>query len=81
MAQENLVASDGTTATAQPGEYRIIKGSGYMYIKASTALTAYQACIVAAAGTAGPASYSGTYPAQAVVRSVVIPQFDIGSVS
>lgn len=78
MGMENLTSSD-TTQQAEEGEYRIIKGSGYIYVKAATALTAYQLVTVASAGTAGPTTYSGTYPVQAVVRSVAIPQFDIGS--
>jgi len=42
MAMENLTSSDGTTAQAQPGEYRIIKGVGYRYFKATAvAIAAY----------------------------------------
>ena len=42
---ENLTASDGTTATAQPGEYRIICGVGYRYHKATAAaIAAYAVC-------------------------------------
>lgn len=32
---ENLYTSDGTTPQAEPGEYRIIKGAGYKYFKAT----------------------------------------------
>lgn len=45
MAQENLTASDGATAQFQPGEYRIIKGIGYEYFKATAAaIAAYSIC-------------------------------------
>jgi hypothetical protein len=45
MAQENLISSDGTSAQAQVGEIRTIKGADYMYCKATAAtIAAYSMC-------------------------------------
>lgn len=74
MAKENLTGEDETQKAAL-GEYRLIDGTGYMYVQASVAITAYQACTVANDGTIGQASDGGTYPLNAVLRNVVIPQF------
>lgn len=35
MSMENLLSSDGTIPQAEPGEYRVIKGVGYKYFKAT----------------------------------------------
>jgi hypothetical protein len=46
-----------------------------MYVKALAAIALGDLCVVNSAGGAGPGSFSGTYPTQNVVRSIVIPQF------
>lgn len=77
MAMENLTSSDGTTSQAELGEIRRIAGTDWMYIKAKGALLVYEWAIGIATNTGefGQGSYGGTYPANGIVSTVVIPQF------
>lgn len=79
LAYVNLTASDGSTSTAEVGSTFETKGAQWIYVKASTAITAYQACVVASDGTIGPATHGGTYPTSAVVRTICIAQFAFAS--
>lgn len=72
MAMENLTSSDGTTAQAQLGERRWIKGALYGYFLAKGDIAAYAACAIDNAGEAEEltTTISGARP-----TGVCIPQF------
>ena len=78
MAMENLTSSDGTVSQAALGEYRIIKGAGYLYVKAGGAIAAFACAHVSSAMSALEITTTlmGT-----VTRPtpIVIPQFIVAS--
>lgn len=75
----NLYATDGTTSDGALLQEINIKGATWMYVVASTAITAYQACIVTrSTGTIQPLT-TALAASVGVVADIVIPQFDFAS--
>lgn len=75
IAYYNTVSSE-TISSAQLGQEVNIKGATYKYVLASSAITAFQACITSNTGTIQPVT---TALATNVVADIVIPQFALAS--
>lgn len=74
--QENLIASDGTTAKAGIGDTSTMGGNTWTYTKATAAVTAYQLCQIDDSGFCAPAT---TTTAASTVKGVGPAQFAVAS--
>lgn len=80
MAMENLLSSDGTIAQAEPGEYRTIKGAGYLYCKATAVAIAAYAILSGATPIVMEAATTTTATALGTGGGLcAIPQFAVGA--
>tara|TARA_R110000868_G_scaffold7229_3_gene39621 strand:+ start:443 stop:934 length:492 start_codon:yes stop_codon:yes gene_type:complete len=79
LAKYNLSASDGTTSLNALGQEINIKGATWMYVLASTTITAFQACIVTRATMTIQPLTTALAASVGAVADIVIPQFDFAS--
>lgn len=78
--QENLTSSDGDTPQAQVGEYRIIKGAGYLYCRATAAtIAAFSACSGANPAAMEEATTTTATNLGTAGGFAVVPQFAVGA--
>lgn len=76
----NLTSSDGTTAQAQIGEIRTVKGADYGYFKATAAaISAYSICSGANPGVMAAATTTTATALGTAGGLSCIPQFDVGA--
>lgn len=79
QAKYNFSATDGTTSLAALGQEVNIKGATWMYVKASTSISAYQACIVTPVTCTIQPLTTALAASVGPVADVVVPQFDFAS--